>query len=92
MDEHDATAFFKRWYRLAMRSRLDPIKKVARSFKAHLHGILALFKHGFCNALTESLNSRIQLMIQKACGYRNRERLKTDVLFHFGGLDMAHQF
>jgi hypothetical protein len=26
--------------------------------------------------------------MQKSCGYRNRERLKTDILFHFGGLNM----
>jgi len=26
--------------------------------------------------------------MQKSCGYRNRERLKTDILFHFGGLAM----
>jgi hypothetical protein len=26
--------------------------------------------------------------VQKACGYRNKERLKTDILFHFGGLSM----
>ena len=44
--------------------------------------------HYFCNAFAEGVNSRIQLLIQKSCGYRNRERLKTDILFHFGGLDL----
>ena len=28
------------------------------------------------------------LLMQKSCGYRNRERLKTDILFHSGGLNM----
>jgi len=72
-----------------MRSKLEPVKKVARSFQAHVAGILAVFKHRFCNALAEGINSRIQLLMQKSCGYRNRERLKTDILFHFGGLDMT---
>ena len=71
------------------RTNIPPAKRVARSFKAHLAGIVSIFKHGFCNALAEGGNSRIQLLMQKSCGYRNRERLKTDILFHFGGLNMA---
>lgn len=88
LDVDDATAFLLKWYALAMRSKLEPVKKVARTFKAHLAGIVSIFKHGFCNALAEGVNSRIQLLMQKSCGYRNRQRLKTDILFHFGGLDM----
>ena len=87
-DVNDAYAFFHRWYALAIRSKLEPVKKVARSFKAHLAGIVSIFRHGFCNALAEGVNSRIQLLMQKSCGYRNRGRLKTDILFLFGGLNM----
>jgi transposase len=89
LDVEDAHAFFHKWYVLAMQSKLEPVKKVARTFKAHLAGIVSIFKHGFCNALAEGVNSRIQLLMQKSCGYRNRQRLKTDILFHFGGLNMA---
>jgi transposase len=88
VDSDDAHAFFHKWYALVMQSKLEAVKKVARSFKDHLAGILTLFKHGFCNALAEGVNSRIQLLIQKSCGYRNRQRLKIDILFHFGGLNM----
>ena len=88
LDVDDAHAFFHKWYVLAIRSKLEPVKKVARTFKAHLTGIVSIFKHGFCNALAEGVNSRIQLLMQKSCGYRNRQRLKTDILFHFGGLNM----
>jgi len=88
IDVDDAHAFFLKWYKLAMQSKLEPLKKVARSFKAHLAGVVTIFKHGFCNSLAEGVNSRIQLLLQKSCGYRNRQRLKTDILFHFGGLNM----
>jgi hypothetical protein len=44
------------------------------------------------NALAEGVNSRIQHLIQKACGYRNRERFKRDVLFHLGGLNLYPEF
>ena len=84
----DALAFFHKWYVLAIRSKLEPIKAVARTMKDHLAGIVSIFTHGFCNAIAEGVNSRIQLLVQKSCGYRNRERLKTDILFHFGGLDL----
>lgn len=88
VDVNDAHAFFRKWYRLVMQSKLWPVKKVARSFKAHLAGIVSIFNHHFCNALAEGVNSRIQLLMQRSCGYRNRARLKTDIFFHLGGLDM----
>ena len=84
----DATVFFHKWYVLAIGSKLEPIKAVARTMKEHLAGIVSIFTHGFCNAMAEGVNSRIQTLVQKSCGYRNRERLKTDILFHFGGLDL----
>lgn len=88
IDVQDAYAFFKKWHALVMTSKLEPIKAVARTLKKHLSGIVSIFTHGFCNAVAEGVNSRIQLLMQKSCGYRNRERLKTDILFHFGGLSM----
>jgi transposase len=88
VDVEDARAFFKKWHALAMKSALEPIKKVARTLKNHLAGIVSIFTHGFCNALAEGVNSRIQSLMHRSCGYRNRERLKTDILFHFGALNM----
>jgi len=87
-DVADATVFLKRWCTLASQSRLDPMREVARLFRKHAPRILTYFKHRFNNAIAEAMNRRIQDLIQKACGYRNRERFKTDVLFHLGGLDL----
>jgi transposase len=80
--------YFRSWYSWAIRSRLDPIKKVARSFKVHLDNILTYFTHTITNAALEGLNNRIAGLVKKAFGYRNRKRLKTDILFHLGGLDL----
>ncbi len=88
VDVDDARIFFRRWYRQAMGSRLEPVKKVARLLKAHLKNILTYFRFHLSNAHAEGINSRIQELIQCACGYRNRERLKRDILFHLGGLDL----
>ena len=80
--------FFLRWYREAMKTRLDPVKRLAQSMKERVGSIVTYLKHRFCNAFAEGVNSRIQLLVQKSCGYRSRKRLKTDILFHFGGLNL----
>ena len=80
--------FFRHWYGWAVRSRLEPIKRVAKSFKGHLDNILTYFTHRITNAALEGLNNRIAGLVKKAFGYRNRERFKTDILFHLGGLDL----
>jgi transposase len=41
---------------------------------------------GVTNAISESMNSKIQRIKGRACGYRNRQRFKTAILFHLGGL------
>ena len=84
----EGQAFFRRWYGWAIRSRLAPVKQVARSFKAHLANILTYFTHRITNAALEGLNNRIAGLVKKAFGYRNRARFKTDILFHLGGLDL----
>lgn len=87
-DEAEAQSFFRDWCREAMTTRLEPVKAVVRLFKKHWANIVTFFRHHLSNALAEGINSRIQHLIQKACGYRNRERFKRDVLFHLGGLNL----
>jgi transposase len=87
-DQDSAAQTFKEWYREAMATRLEPVKKVARMFKAHLRNILTYFRLRISNGPAEAINSRIQELVQKSCGYRNRERFKSDVFFHLGGLDL----
>jgi transposase len=83
-----AGTYFDRWYSWAIRSRLEPVKKVARMCKRHLSNILTFFAHRHTNGPMEGLNNAIQGLIKKAYGYRNKERFKTDIFFHLGGLDL----
>ena len=87
-DTQEASEFFRGWYALAIRSRLEPVKRVARMFRKHLANILTYFTHRLTNAMAEGLNDGIQSLVKKAYGYRNRERFKADIYFHFGGLDL----
>ena len=83
-----ARAYWKDWNRQAMMSKLEPVKKVARMIKERIEQVLTFFVHRHTNAHAESMNSRIQAMIKKANGYRNRQRLYTDMFFHFGALNL----
>ena len=80
--------YFRRWYARAIRSRLAPIKKAARTFKAHLVGLLNYLGHPVTNAATEGLNSRIQALKANARGFRNFWNYRTRILFFHGNLDL----
>ena len=80
---------FNRWYSWAIRSRLTPIKKVARMLKRHLANLLNYFEHPITNAASEGMNSKIQMVKANARGFRSFQGYRTSILFYCGGLDMA---
>ena len=84
----EAQECFKLWYQWAIRCRLPAVVKVAKMCKRHLQQILNYFDHKISNGPIEGLNSRIQGLIKKAFGYRNKERFKNDIYFHLGGLNL----
>ncbi len=77
-----------RRYGWAIRSRLEPIMRVARMIKAHWDGVMNAVTSDTTNARSESLNSCIQWIKRKACGFRNRDRFRTAIYFHLGRLDL----
>ena len=79
--------YFKGWYSHAIRTRLEPIKKAARSLKTHLEGLLNYFEHPISNALSESINSRIQSLKATARGFRSFANYRTRILFFLGKLN-----
>lgn len=83
-----ATQAWKWWLGWAFRSRLEPMRQVARMVKSHLGGILNAVVMKVTNACCESVNAKIQWIKRMACGYRNRERFRMAIMFHCGGLDL----
>jgi transposase len=79
---------WQRWYSWAIRSRLAPIKEVARMIKKHLEGILTAVVNRVTNARAESVNAKIQWLKYTARGFRNRDRFRNAIYFHLGGLDL----
>ncbi len=83
-----AARHFEGWYAWAMRSRLEPIKHLARMLRRHWPNVQTFFTHRITNAGAESMNSKIQKIKILARGFRNRERFKMAIFFHLGGLDL----
>jgi transposase len=83
-----AVKAWKRWIGWAMRSRLEPMKKAARTIRDRLWGIINAVVLGVTNAGSESQNAKIQWIKKQACGFRSRERFRNAIYFHLGGLDL----
>lgn len=83
-----AEMLFDKWIGWAKRSRLEPMKAVARTMEKHRDGILAWFKSGISNGLIEGINSLVQAAKAKARGYRNAKTLKAITYLIAGKLDL----
>ena len=84
-----AKRFFDAWSANAMRSRLEPIKKVVKMLRRHETGLLNFSQHRISNACAEGFNSAIQLIKANARGFRNFTNYRARILFHCGKLDLA---
>jgi transposase len=87
-DAASATTFFKDWYRRVIHTKLEPMKKLARTIKERLENVVSYCTHGITNAVAEGLNSKIMSIKRRVGGYRNRENFKTAIFFYCGGLDL----
>jgi transposase len=64
----------------ARRSRLEPFKRLGKTLKAPLRGILAADRLGASNAVAENINSQIQAAIVRARGFQSL-RSPTNIIF-----------
>lgn len=92
-----AGRFLDGWVGRAMRSRLEPIKAVARSVRNHRELILNWFKakKEFNSGIVEGLNYKIKLTIRKAYGYRELKVAEIAIYHALGQLpepELTHRF
>jgi len=78
-----AAAYLKAWTTRAMRSRLEPMKKVARMLRAHEELLLNYFraKRQYNSGVVEGLNNKARVSLAHGYGHRSSEILKL-VLYH----------
>lgn len=81
-----AGEFLKEWYFWATHSRLEPIKKAAKTIKRHWDGILRWFISGLNNGILEGINSIIQLARTRARGFRSVDNFITMIYLIAGKL------
>jgi transposase len=79
---------WEQWLSRAVRSRLGPIKEVARTIQEHLWDILNTVVLKVSNGPAEGLNSRIKMIKVRSRGFRNKERFANALYFHLGDLNL----
>ena len=87
--EQPARRHFHWWHQWAVRSRLQPMVKVARMLKRRFPNIITFLKHRITNAASESINARVQWVKYTARGFRNMDNFIDAIYFHCGGLELS---
>jgi len=89
--------FLDQWCCRAMRSRLEPIKKFAKTLRRHKPLLLNWFRarHEISMGAVEGMNTNAKLAIRKARGFRTYDVLKTALYHQLGRLpepELTHRF
>ena len=95
--ENWAGAFLSCWCTRAMRSRLEPMKKMARMLRAHEPLILNWFraKGEISSGPVEGLNNKIRVVTRRSYGFRTYEAMEIALYHNLGRLpepESTHDF
>lgn len=83
-----AEDYLERWYRGAIRSRLDPIVAFAQTVRTNWDGVLRWHQTRISNGVLEAINSLVQAAKRRARGYRTTENLIAMTYLIAGKLEM----
>jgi transposase len=92
-----AGKFLNRWTKRVMRSRLEPLKKVARMIRNHQDLILNWFKARgeISQGIVEGFNNKARVTTRKSYGFRTYRVLEMALYHQLGDLPMPeyiHRF
>lgn len=90
-----AGTFLDRWCTKVMRSRLEPMKKIARSLRSHRTLILNWFqaRNQVSLGATEGMNNKLKVITRRAFGFRTYDAMEVALYHALGDLpDPAAQF
>jgi len=78
-----AGKFLDDWCEQVMRSRIEPMKKIARTLRSHRELLLNYFraKRGLSSGVVEGLNNKAKLTMRKSYGFRTF-RVMEIALYH----------
>jgi len=94
---HWAGKYLDRWCTRVMRSKLEPMKKVAKTVRRHKPLILNWFKAKkvYSSGIVEGLNTKIKLTTRKSYGFRTYRCAEIALYHALGKLpepEMTHRF
>lgn len=92
-----AGKFLERWCTRVMRSKIEPMKKVAKTIRKHKPLILNWFKakKAFSSGIVEGLNNKVKVATKKAYGFREFSCIEVALYHQLGKLPeppMTHRF
>ena len=92
-----AGKFLDDWCRQTMRSRIEPMKKIARSLRQHRELILNYFRAQklISSGAVEGLNNKAKVTMRKSCGFRTFRVLELALYHSLGKLpepESTHDF
>jgi transposase len=92
-----AGKFLDAWCAQVMRSRLEPMKKVAKTIRSHKHLLLNWFeaKNIISLGAVEGQNNKAKVVIRKSYGFKTAEMLKIALYHKLGRLpipNIAHRY
>lgn len=79
----------RRWCSNVMRSKVEPMKEVARRILRHQEGILAWVESRQTNGFLEAINGLFQSAKRKARGYTRFSTIRTVIFLICGKLDFS---
>ncbi len=94
---HWAGMFLDFWCRQTMRSRIEPMKKIARTLRAHRPLLLNYFKarKRFSSGVVEGLNNKAKVTMRRSYGFRTFRVLELALYHSHGHLPepkLTHEF
>ena len=94
---HWAGRFLDNWCRRTMRSQIEPMKKVARTLRAHRELLLNWFRarKQISAGMVEGFNNKAKLTTRKAYGFRTFRAIEVALYHNLGALpepEMPHRF
>ena len=92
-----AAKFLDAWCMKVARSRLEPLKKVARSLRSHRCLLLNYFraKRQFSSGVVEGLNAKVKLTLKRSYGFRTQNAREVALYHALGKLpepEFTHSF
>jgi transposase len=92
-----AGKFLDEWCRQTMRSRIEPMKKIARSLRQHRELILNYFEAQklLSSGVVEGLNNKAKVTMRKSYGFRTFRALELALYHSLGKLpepELTHEF